>query len=119
MNIRSYMLASVAALLIAGTSIASAGSLETVACASATDANSIVASALAEPSLEADKGDKTAALIQSYIDSGACAKVELDGNAHNAAADKQHADGIAFGVKNIDGRHAVIMKFTGALGEIL
>lgn len=103
-------------LLLASTSLyAAAGELETVQCATQDAADQIVASALAEPSLEDGAGEQTIALINGFLETGVCEKIVLDDSATQAADQVHPEGGVAFGVIEDGGKYAVAMNFANDL----
>lgn len=100
-------------IAIAFVGAASAAVFDTVACKTSADAEAVVSSALAEPSLELGQGAKTIAMIESKFAAGACSATEsLDFVVDNV--DFRDAAGhIKLGVAQVGDRYAVVM--TGIL----
>lgn len=97
--------------LIAGSTSAAFADIETVTCKNPADADKIVSSALAEPSLEDGQAATTAALVQDLVQTGACVQIVMDDSNAAAATTPHPVDRIVFGtVDTVEGR-AIAMDF--------
>jgi hypothetical protein len=87
--------------------------IDTIACASESDAEAIVTAALAEPTLEDGYGLQAEKMANDKLVAGLCGKAELDRSYADQADRKHSVDGLKFGVVQLpDGWHAVVMDFT-------
>lgn len=92
-----------------GLSTAVAATFDTVVCTAEVDAEAIVSSALAEPSLELGSGEKTVALINDKLATNACTAAEnLDISLDNIEM-RLGADGIRLGTTRTNVGYAIVV----------
>ena len=111
---KKFLLASIVLAYAAPLARAADGdtTIDTIACASASDAEAIVTAALAEPTLTDGYGLQAQKVANDMLVAGLCSKEELDGSYADQADRKHSANGLKLGITRLpDGRYAVVMNF--------